>query len=393
MPALLWDTDLNRSRSPDDFLFRRPEASPLAVVLAVGVLVVVVGVSGCRSTRWLKNPLAAITSAEVNSSFAINSSSAIKRPGAPKVVHSEDKFVTQLDEELTEPLVEARVDDVVPASSTEDTAASDTHAGIQTIGFADTDSSATPLTPTPTPTDPTNSDPRVVRPDLPQPEAPTVVPLDEDDDEAAADVIHQLTLNQIIFASLNEHPTISAGLELIEQTRADYLTASLFPNPELFTDVQLLPLTRPFTVTRQGGPPQQDAILTYPIDWFLFGKRTAAMTAAHSRIHVSQAEFEDLIRQRVLLTATAFYDALEAQAILKLARESVQNLQQIEDITEQAVKDGGRPEVELSRVRLDLLANKQVLRTSVANSIGAEARLKAVVGRLGEGTRLRPPET
>src|SRR5262249_8679291 len=86
-----------------------------------------------------------------------------------------------------------------------------------------------------------------------------------------------LTLDQVINTTLLADPKIGAGLEAINQANADALTASLKPNPELFTDVQLLPLPRPFTVDAQGGPPQQDVIVSYPIDWFLFGKRAAAM--------------------------------------------------------------------------------------------------------------------
>lgn len=211
-------------------------------------------------------------------------------------------------------------------------------------------------------------------------------------DETASGQRHSidLTLNQVVYACLNEHPTIGAALESIEQTRADFLTSSLFPNPQLFADIQLLPLTRPFTAQKQGGPPQQDVILTYPIDWYLFGKRTAAMNTASQRVQVSEAEFRDLVRQRILIASTSFYDALEAVAIYKLATEAVKNLQEVERITKQAVDEGGRPAVDLSRVRLDLLASQQLLRTSRADFIGKECRLRAVVGQLRTGIRIKP---
>ena len=52
---------------------------------------------------------------------------------------------------------------------------------------------------------------------------------------------------------------------------------------EALADGQLLPLTRPVTVDRQGGPPRQDVPITYPIDWYLFGKRAANMVVAAQR--------------------------------------------------------------------------------------------------------------
>src|SRR5262245_29037490 len=60
-----------------------------------------------------------------------------------------------------------------------------------------------------------------------------------------------VTLDQAINATLLANPKIRAGLEAINQALADQLTSSLPPNPTLLADVQLLPLTRPFTVDRQ----------------------------------------------------------------------------------------------------------------------------------------------
>jgi cobalt-zinc-cadmium efflux system outer membrane protein len=87
----------------------------------------------------------------------------------------------------------------------------------------------------------------------------------------------ELTLDQVINATLLADPKLRAGFEAINQANGDALTASLKPNPTFNINQTLLPLTRPFTVDEQGGPPQLDIGLAYPIDWFLFGKRAAAM--------------------------------------------------------------------------------------------------------------------
>lgn len=108
---------------------------------------------------------------------------------------------------------------------------------------------------------------------------------------------------------------LRTGFEAINQSHADALTASLAPNPQFFTDIQLLPLTHTFSPERQGGPPQFDAIVSYPIDWFLFGKRTAQMQATDLSVRVSEAEYQNLIRTRVLEAALGYYDVLEAKAL------------------------------------------------------------------------------
>lgn len=189
-----------------------------------------------------------------------------------------------------------------------------------------------------------------------------------------------LALNQVIYSAIREHPFVRAQWESTVQARADAITVSLLPNPELFTDGQLLPLTRPFTVTRQGGPPQQDAILTYPIDWYIFGKRFAAMQTAHAAIHVAQYEYEDMIRRRVVEATETFYTLAVSQELEKISSEIVTNFEKLEKITEQAVSDGGKPAVELKRIRLDLLAAKQHLAVVKSDRQVAQARVASLMG-------------
>ena len=172
-----------------------------------------------------------------------------------------------------------------------------------------------------------------------------------------------------------------AGFEAINQAHADALTASLRPNPTLYTDGQLLPLTRPFTVNQQGGPPQQDVQVAYPIDWYLFGKRAAAMVAASHGVKASEAEFADRARQRVADAISGFYDVLEAKALLTLARQDVTTLEQAEAATAKAVLAGGRTQIELGRLRLDLARSRQIVRDAETTLVTAKAKLRAMIGR------------
>jgi cobalt-zinc-cadmium efflux system outer membrane protein len=190
-----------------------------------------------------------------------------------------------------------------------------------------------------------------------------------------------LTLDQVINGTLLADPKIRAGLEAINQANADLLTSSLPPNPTLTVGATLLPLTRPFTIDRQGGPPQPGADISYPIDWFLFGKRAAAMASAASGVRISEADYADLVRQRVRDAAVAFYDVLEAKALLDLARKDLGNLRRVEAATKKAVDAGGRPIVELNRVRLDVLKSEQTLREAESTLVVAKAQLRAFLGR------------
>ena len=190
-----------------------------------------------------------------------------------------------------------------------------------------------------------------------------------------------LTLDQVVNTILLADPKVRAGLESVTQAGGDAVTASLKPNPTLTVYQSLMPLVQPFTVDRTGGPPQLDVGVGYPVDWFLFGKRAAAMQAAGLGVRVSEADYADLVRTRVLEAGNAFYDVQEARALLDIARQDVDNLARLESVTRTAVANGGRPAVDLSRIRLDRLRAEQVARDAETARVTAVAKLRAIMGR------------
>ncbi|MDB5313366.1 MAG: outer rane efflux protein [Gemmataceae bacterium] len=191
----------------------------------------------------------------------------------------------------------------------------------------------------------------------------------------------RLTLDQVINAVLITDPRLRSGFEVINQAHASALTASLPPNPTLYTDIQLLPLLEPFTVTQQGGPPQFDLQVSQPIDWYVFGKRAANMAREALGVRAAESDYADLVRRRVLDAATGYYDVAEAEALLDIARQDVINLQRVEAATIKAVDAGTKPRVDLDRVRLDLLTARRTVRDAQTVLVNAKARLRAMIGR------------
>jgi outer membrane protein, heavy metal efflux system len=190
-----------------------------------------------------------------------------------------------------------------------------------------------------------------------------------------------MSLDQLIATVLTSDPKLRVGYEEINQAIADSVTASLPPNPTLSPDYQLIPLTRPFTPTQQGGPPQFDAIVAYPIDWFLFGKRKAAMASTAVGVRMTEAAYYDTVRQRIREAALGFYDVLELKALRDLAQQDVESLQKVEAIIKRAVENGGRPEVDYKRIQLDVIKSQQVVRDTDNALNNAKSRLRAIQGR------------
>jgi cobalt-zinc-cadmium efflux system outer membrane protein len=194
----------------------------------------------------------------------------------------------------------------------------------------------------------------------------------------------RLALNQAIRRALESDPQIPAGLEAIRQSEADLVTAGLLPNPELYSDLLMMPWGKPFTVEKQGGPPQTDYFITFPIDWFLFGKRVAAIETAQKRVDVNLAQFADLVRQRISGTIAAFYDVLEAQAQLELARADLDALFELEKITSTRVELGGIGSIESDRVKLGIFSARRELRSRDLLLTTAQAQLRSFLGYADE---------
>lgn len=191
----------------------------------------------------------------------------------------------------------------------------------------------------------------------------------------------KLSFDEVINAVLISDPRLMAGFQGINQANADSLTASLVPNPTVMADILMLPLARPFSPDRTGGPPQQDVMVSYPIDWYVFGKRAAEMASALAMVKVSEAEFANLVRIRITDGALAYYDVMEAKALLDLANQNLLILAKVEAALVKAVEAGGRPKVEVDRIRLDILQNRQTVRDVETTLVAAKSRLRALMGR------------
>ncbi|WP_020565485.1 TolC family protein [Methylosarcina fibrata] len=190
----------------------------------------------------------------------------------------------------------------------------------------------------------------------------------------------EFTLDQAIDTALRADPRIGAAMENIRQAEADLVTAGLVPNPDLSAGGSLLPLDRKFTPDRQGGPPQMDVGLAMPIDWFLFGKRAAAISAGQYAVDAVSADVANTVRLRIAATIDAFYDVLEAQAMLELAQENQKNLAATEKIILNRVAFGGVGTIEADRIKLSLFSSHRELHAQELNLAAALNKLRAALG-------------
>jgi len=173
---------------------------------------------------------------------------------------------------------------------------------------------------------------------------------------------------------------LQASATKIAQAEADLLTASLIPNPSLFTDLQLLPLQRA-NFHNQLGPPQQDAIFSIPIDWLMFGKRVAAIQAQQLGVTVARAGQDEAVRRAVSDTVDTFYAALQAEGLLRLARENLEDAEQLQSALAERAAAGKATVADADRAKLAVLDATLALSEREMNLKIAKAKLRPLIGR------------
>src|SRR5262249_14091350 len=183
-------------------------------------------------------------------------------------------------------------------------------------------------------------------------------------------------IQECMYANLR----LRAKAEKVPQAMADLTTASLIPNLQLFADYQLVPLQH-VDQNNQAGPPQWDGLFTIPLDWFVFGKRVAAIEAARLNIDVASFDLADFVRTTVSQTVEAYYDHLEAKALLKLSQDDLADFIRIEGLIKKQVAAGGAGSMEADRARLAVLDAQREVYLRELTVATTKAKLRPLLGR------------
>jgi cobalt-zinc-cadmium efflux system outer membrane protein len=132
-----------------------------------------------------------------------------------------------------------------------------------------------------------------------------------------------LTIDAAIEYMVRNNLDLRAKAAEIPKAEADILTASLRANPLLYADTQFIPYGS-FSEQRPGGPTQYDLNITQPLD--LSHKRRARTEVASRAKKVTEAQYQDAVRQAIDNLATAFVDVLAARETLRFSRASLTGL-------------------------------------------------------------------
>lgn len=167
-----------------------------------------------------------------------------------------------------------------------------------------------------------------------------------------------LTLDQAIDRLIKENLDLRSKFYEIPQAKADMLTASLRANPVFYADSQLIPYGQ-FTRERPGGQTQYDVNISYPLD--LSRKRQARMASANRAERVTEAQYQDAVRQTIDNLYSAYVDVLQARRTIAFSEASLVGLTRAFKATDDLVKKGEKKLSDLAKIRIQRAQAEQQL--------------------------------
>ena len=160
----------------------------------------------------------------------------------------------------------------------------------------------------------------------------------------------------------------------IDYAKGQQITARLFPNPILSVST-LGAFGQQQTLTRSGQ--------VYPQIQQLFemaGKRGYRMESAGFGARSAEANFEDAIRQLTFTVKDAYYRVQLAQRRLALAEENRDRFSRILEVNSIRFKKGYIAEVDLIRIRLQVVDFQSQIIQAIQDGNQARADLRVLLG-------------
>ena len=129
------------------------------------------------------------------------------------------------------------------------------------------------------------------------------------------------------------------------------------------------------TRTKPGGQTQYDVNISYPLD--LSRKRQARTASAVRATKVTEAQYQDAVRQTIDNLYSAYVDALQARRTIAFSKASLTGLDEALDATEDLARRGEKKESDVRAVRIQRNLARQQSIESEAGYLKAKIALAA----------------
>ena len=214
---------------------------------------------------------------------------------------------------------------------------------------------------------------------------PLGVPITEEDPGPA----EGMTLDQAIEFLIKDNLDLKSKYYEIPQARADVLTASLRANPVFYADAQLVPYGQ-YTRSRPGGQTQYDVNISYPLD--ISRKRIFRTRSAVNAQKVTEAQYQDAVRQTIDNLYSGYVDVLQARRTIAFSKAGLDGLNKALKDTEALIEGNEKKKSDAIRIRIQRDQAEQQLLESEQAYLKAKQALSQILNmppEIAEAIELR----
>ncbi len=186
-----------------------------------------------------------------------------------------------------------------------------------------------------------------------------------------------LTWDELKARFESDNPTLRAGKLGVDEFHAEETTADLRPNPNLALTVDQI---NPF----DGGPPHSTfgSLMTVAAASYLHErrhKRELRLESAKGATEIAEDAQADLERTLLFTLRMAFVQALQAKAVLALAKENLAYYDKVLEVNRDRYKAGSIAQMDLDRLELQRIQYLADLQTADVNLRTAKIQLLALL--------------
>jgi outer membrane protein, heavy metal efflux system len=172
------------------------------------------------------------------------------------------------------------------------------------------------------------------------------------------------------------NPTLLAGRITIDESRAQEITAFLRPNPDFTAGVDQLDIFTP-----NPYRPIQYALPSFSTSYLheRQHKRELRLESAKKGTSVASSQQDDLERTLLFSLRNAFVQALQAKALLELARDNLAYYDRVLSVSQDRLTEGDIAKVDMQRLHLQRVQYESDVQTADVNVRTAKIQLLALL--------------
>ena len=174
----------------------------------------------------------------------------------------------------------------------------------------------------------------------------------------------------------SSNPSLLAGQISVDESRAQEITAFLRPNPDLTAGVDQLSIFTP-----NPYRPFQYALPGFSTSYLheRQHKRELRLESAKKGTSIARSQQDDLERTLLFSLRSAFVQALQAKAVLALARENLAYYDRVLSVSRDRLAEGDIARVDMQRLHLQRVQYESDVQTADVNVRTAKIQLLALL--------------